>query len=187
MNTMPKLGIADSMDPAQLPHDSGAAADRVAVGQHATSVPESLGALAEGDIGFSHLALIAHEAAALTESAATSSSTRNPCCARRKTSASVASAISAITTATLLTRRVTQPSGASGRGSHADDEARRGRHLMDPRRARPGRWGHRSDCARAALEAQWQGRRPKARPPAPTAWSRWPTTQWMRGRCQARR
>jgi hypothetical protein len=47
---------------------SGAAADRVAVGQHVTSVPESLGALAEGEIGFSHLALIAHEAAALTES-----------------------------------------------------------------------------------------------------------------------
>jgi hypothetical protein len=46
---------------------SGAAGDRVAVGEQAVSVPESLGAMAEGEIGFSHLALIAREAAALAE------------------------------------------------------------------------------------------------------------------------
>src|SRR3989442_15992238 len=41
---------------------SGAAADRVVVGEHIASVPESLSAMADGEIGFSHLALIAREA-----------------------------------------------------------------------------------------------------------------------------
>ena len=47
---------------------SGAAASRVAVGEHVASVPESLGAMAEGEIGFEHLALIVREAAALADS-----------------------------------------------------------------------------------------------------------------------
>ena len=47
---------------------SGAAADRVVVGEHIASVPESLSAMADGEIGFSHLALIAREAVALAES-----------------------------------------------------------------------------------------------------------------------
>src|SRR2546427_10350553 len=47
---------------------SGAAADRVVVGEHIARVPESLSAMADGEIGFSHLALIAREAVALAGS-----------------------------------------------------------------------------------------------------------------------
>jgi hypothetical protein len=47
---------------------SGAAGDRVAVGEHGASVPQSTAAMSAGAIGFSHLALIAREAAALHES-----------------------------------------------------------------------------------------------------------------------
>ncbi|TMG58350.1 MAG: DUF222 domain-containing protein [Chloroflexi bacterium] len=47
---------------------SGAAGDRLAVGEQVASVPQSIEAMAGGDIGFSHLALIAREAIALQES-----------------------------------------------------------------------------------------------------------------------
>jgi hypothetical protein len=47
---------------------AGAAADRIAVGEHLASAPESVDAMAAGEIGFPHLALIAREAAALAES-----------------------------------------------------------------------------------------------------------------------
>jgi hypothetical protein len=47
---------------------AGAAADRIAVGEHLASAPESVDAIAAGEIGFPHLALIAREAAALAES-----------------------------------------------------------------------------------------------------------------------
>jgi hypothetical protein len=47
---------------------SGAAADRLAVGEHIDSVPESVEAMAGGDIGFTHLALIARTAAAIADS-----------------------------------------------------------------------------------------------------------------------
>src|SRR2546430_2305043 len=46
----------------------GAAADRVAVGEQVATVPETVGAMAAGQIGFPHLALIAREAEALVES-----------------------------------------------------------------------------------------------------------------------
>ena len=45
----------------------GAAADRVAVGEQIKNMPESAEAVAEGKIGFAHLALIARTATALTE------------------------------------------------------------------------------------------------------------------------
>ena len=45
----------------------GAAADRVAVGEQIKSMPESAEAVAEGKIGFAHLALIARTANALAE------------------------------------------------------------------------------------------------------------------------
>jgi hypothetical protein len=45
----------------------GAAADRVAVGEQLMNMPESTEALAGGDIGFAHLALIARTATALAE------------------------------------------------------------------------------------------------------------------------
>src|SRR5438093_9085588 len=44
---------------------SGAAGDRLAVGEQVASVPQSIEAMAGGDIGFSHLALIAREAIAI--------------------------------------------------------------------------------------------------------------------------
>ncbi len=47
---------------------SGAAADRVAVGEQLQSVPESHQSMADGEIGFAHLALIARTAAAIAES-----------------------------------------------------------------------------------------------------------------------
>ena len=46
---------------------AGAAADRVAVGQLVQSVPQSVEAMAGGEIGFAHLALIAREAEAAAE------------------------------------------------------------------------------------------------------------------------
>jgi hypothetical protein len=46
---------------------SGNAADRVAVGELATSVPKSIEATEEGRIGFAHLALIARTAAAVAD------------------------------------------------------------------------------------------------------------------------
>src|SRR5436305_14685252 len=48
---------------------SVAAGDRLAVGEHLKRVPQSVEAMAGGEIGFSHLALIAREAEALAESA----------------------------------------------------------------------------------------------------------------------
>lgn len=47
---------------------AGAAAGRVTVGQRLGDVPQSVESMAAGQIGFAHLALIAGEAAALTES-----------------------------------------------------------------------------------------------------------------------
>ena len=47
---------------------SGAAADRVAVGEQLAHVATSVDTMAEGEIGFAHLALIARTAAALAES-----------------------------------------------------------------------------------------------------------------------
>jgi uncharacterized protein DUF222/HNH endonuclease len=47
---------------------AGAAADRVTVGEQLEHVPESADAIAAGDIRFAHLALIAREAEALSES-----------------------------------------------------------------------------------------------------------------------
>jgi hypothetical protein len=47
---------------------SGAAADRVAVGEQLQNLPESVEAMAGGEIGFPHLALIARESEALVES-----------------------------------------------------------------------------------------------------------------------
>jgi len=44
---------------------AGATADRVAVGEHMQELPASVEAMADGEIGFPHLALIAREAAAL--------------------------------------------------------------------------------------------------------------------------
>ncbi len=49
----------------------GAAADRVAVGQLASALPESVHATVDGEIGFAHLALIARTAAAVAGSAGT--------------------------------------------------------------------------------------------------------------------
>jgi hypothetical protein len=46
---------------------SGAAADRVIVGDRVADVPQSVGAMADGEVGFSHVALIAREAAAVAE------------------------------------------------------------------------------------------------------------------------
>jgi hypothetical protein len=46
----------------------GAAADRVAVGEQLSSLPQSTEAMAEGEIGFPHLALIARTAAEVAES-----------------------------------------------------------------------------------------------------------------------
>ncbi len=45
----------------------GAAADRIAVGEQLSNMPESAEAVAGGEIGFTHLALIARTATALTE------------------------------------------------------------------------------------------------------------------------
>ena len=50
---------------------AGAAADRVAVGEQMAAVPDSLDAMAAGEIGFSHVALIAREAEAAAESGST--------------------------------------------------------------------------------------------------------------------
>lgn len=50
---------------------AGAAADRVAVGEQLQNLPESIEAMADGKIGFPHLALIAREAEAHAEFAAT--------------------------------------------------------------------------------------------------------------------
>src|ERR1700693_2966717 len=47
---------------------AGAAADRVAVGEQLSSLPQSTEAMAEGEIGFPHLALIARTAAEVAES-----------------------------------------------------------------------------------------------------------------------
>ncbi|MDQ6720200.1 MAG: HNH endonuclease [Candidatus Dormibacteraeota bacterium] len=47
---------------------SGAAADRIAVGEHLERLSESVETMAEGEIGFAHLALIARTAAAIAES-----------------------------------------------------------------------------------------------------------------------
>lgn len=47
---------------------SGAAADRVAVGEQLQNVPESHQSMVDGEIGFAHLALIARTAAAIAES-----------------------------------------------------------------------------------------------------------------------
>jgi hypothetical protein len=47
---------------------SGAVADRLAVGEHMNDLPDSVEAVAGGEIGFTHLALIARTAAAVTES-----------------------------------------------------------------------------------------------------------------------
>jgi hypothetical protein len=47
---------------------AGAAADRVAVGEQLQNLPQSVEAMAEGEIGFPHLALIAREAEALAVS-----------------------------------------------------------------------------------------------------------------------
>ena len=47
---------------------AGAAADRVAVGEQLQNIPQSIEAMAAGEIGFPHVALIAREADALTES-----------------------------------------------------------------------------------------------------------------------
>lgn len=46
---------------------SGAAADRIAVGAQLVSLPESAEAMASGEIGFAHLALIARTSAAVAE------------------------------------------------------------------------------------------------------------------------
>src|SRR5260370_16996618 len=46
----------------------GAAADRIAVGQQITQMPDSVEAMAAGEIGFAHLALIARTATAIAES-----------------------------------------------------------------------------------------------------------------------
>jgi hypothetical protein len=46
----------------------GAAADRITVGENLEQMPQSAGAMAEGDIGFAHLALIARTAAVIAES-----------------------------------------------------------------------------------------------------------------------
>ena len=46
---------------------SGAAADRVIVGERASSVPESIKAMVGGEVGFPHVALIAREAEAVVE------------------------------------------------------------------------------------------------------------------------
>jgi hypothetical protein len=46
----------------------GAAADRVAVGEQLAHLPDAVGAMAAGEIGFPHLALIARTASALAES-----------------------------------------------------------------------------------------------------------------------
>ena len=46
---------------------SGAAADRIAVGENMDGLPESVEAMAGGEIGFTHLALIARTAAAVAE------------------------------------------------------------------------------------------------------------------------
>ena len=50
---------------------AGAVADRVAVGEHLASVPASAEAVAGGEIGFAHLALIARTASAIEESGTT--------------------------------------------------------------------------------------------------------------------
>ena len=50
---------------------SGAAADRIAVGQQVESVPESHQSLLEGEIGFAHLAHIARTSAAIEETGTT--------------------------------------------------------------------------------------------------------------------
>ncbi len=47
---------------------AGAAADRVAVGEQVASLPQATEAMAEGEIGFPHLALISRTATALAES-----------------------------------------------------------------------------------------------------------------------
>src|ERR1700730_16826812 len=47
---------------------SGAAADRIAVGEQLERLPESVEAMEEGAIGFAHLALIGRTAAAIVES-----------------------------------------------------------------------------------------------------------------------
>ncbi len=46
---------------------SGAAADRIAVGERIDSVPQSVEAMVGGEVGFPHLALIAREAEAVAE------------------------------------------------------------------------------------------------------------------------
>src|SRR6476660_1966554 len=48
---------------------SGAVADRLAVGEYLDRLPASVEAMAGGEIGFTHLALIARTAAAIVESA----------------------------------------------------------------------------------------------------------------------
>jgi hypothetical protein len=65
--------VEGSLSPIQwIRHEchmtSGAAGDRVAVGELVASVPLSIQAMASGEIGFPHLALIAREACALQES-----------------------------------------------------------------------------------------------------------------------
>ncbi|SRR5712692_1112079 len=47
---------------------SGAAADRVIVGERVSSVPQSIEAMVSGEVGFPHVALIAREAEAVAES-----------------------------------------------------------------------------------------------------------------------
>jgi hypothetical protein len=56
----------------------GAAADRVAVGEHLKSLPESHQSMVTGEIGFTHLALIARTAAAIAESGTNKPFDENP-------------------------------------------------------------------------------------------------------------
>jgi len=51
---------------------AAAAGDRLAVGEHLQQVPQSIETMAEGEVGFPHLALIAREAEAFAESATNS-------------------------------------------------------------------------------------------------------------------
>ena len=55
---------------------AGAAADRIAVGELIKSVPQSAEAMAGGEIGFAHLALIAREAEAAAETGGTFNETK---------------------------------------------------------------------------------------------------------------
>ncbi len=88
---------------------SGAAGDRVAVGEKFASIPMSVATMTEGEIGFAHLALIARTAEALAESPTAKPFDETRLLDKARDFSVGRSAGSATTCATPPTRKAMQP------------------------------------------------------------------------------